>query len=171
MTEVLPGKLYLSGLAPVSEENLKKCGISVIIRVLDTEPVVEMKDIITHWYQVDDFESESHEIRKYFDAATDVINEAITSEKKVLVHCRAGVSRSATIVLCYLMKYEKKSLIEAHTFLKEKRKLIRPNLGFWSQLVDFEYSLHGENTVKMVEFKEGWGKIPDIYSEQFENLY
>ena len=32
MTEVLPGKLYLSGLAPVSEENLKKCGISVIIR-------------------------------------------------------------------------------------------------------------------------------------------
>ena len=79
--------------------------------------------------------------------------------------------RSATIVLCYLMKYKDMTLIDAHSFLKKKRSLIRPNLGFWANLVDYEYCLFQKNTVNMIKFKEGWEKIPDIYSDQFKRLY
>ena len=79
--------------------------------------------------------------------------------------------RSATIVLCYLMKYKNMTLIDAHSFLKNKRPLIRPNLGFWANLVDYEHCLFQKNTVNMIKFKEGWEKIPDIYSDQFKYLY
>jgi protein-tyrosine phosphatase len=41
-----------------------------------------------------------------------------------------GVSRSAAIVVAYLMKEHRKSLPEALDFLKSKRKIIHPNGGF-----------------------------------------
>ena len=63
--------------------------------------------------------------------------------------------RSATLVLAYLMKYHKMKLIDAHTYVKEKRPLIRPNPGFWKDLVDFEKKLFRKNTVNMVESKFG----------------
>ncbi len=65
----------------------------------------------------------------------------IDSSKKVFVHCRAGISRSSTIVIAYLMWSKRKSFFEAKKFVKERRKCIAPNPGFISQLKDFEEEL------------------------------
>jgi len=56
----------------------------------------------------------------------------------VLVHCVAGVSRSASICLAYLLKYRTRSLRAAYHLMCEKRPLVRPNIGFWRQLIRYE---------------------------------
>jgi len=52
-----------------------------------------------------------------------------------------GVSRSATIVLAYLMKYHHNTIKEAFYFLIEKRPQIWPNEGFLLQLIRYETEL------------------------------
>lgn len=57
---------------------------------------------------------------------------------RVLVHCQAGISRSATICLAYLIWSRRVRLEEAFDFVKERRGVISPNLGFMGQLLQFE---------------------------------
>lgn len=58
-----------------------------------------------------------------------------------IVHCMAGVSRSATLAIAYLMKTEKLSLEAAFSRLRAVRPVIRPNLNFLRQLAQFEEEL------------------------------
>jgi hypothetical protein len=67
----------------------------------------------------------------------DDIHAMLELDKAVLVHCAAGVSRSATIVLAYLIRHRKLSLARAWEQVSEAR-FILPNLGFWAQLMRFE---------------------------------
>lgn len=60
---------------------------------------------------------------------------------KVLIHCRAGISRSATVCIAYLMYAGRLTLDHAHDYLKRCRPLISPNLNFMRQLAEFESHL------------------------------
>ena len=75
------------------------------------------------------------DISSHFQAAFDFISNA---KDNVLVHCHAGISRSATIVLSYLMKHRNISFVDARAFLKTKRRCICPNSGFVKQLEKYE---------------------------------
>ncbi|KAK2586765.1 hypothetical protein KPH14_011793 [Odynerus spinipes] len=55
-------------------------------------------------------------------------------QENILVHCNAGVSRSPTIVISYLMASEHLSYDEAYEKVKSKRNCIKPNSGFVQQL-------------------------------------
>ena len=71
------------------------------------------------------------DIRQYFSAAFAFIDKIIQDEgKRVLVHCAMGVSRSATIVIAYLMHKERISLMDAFRKVKDRRPCIEPNRGF-----------------------------------------
>lgn len=59
---------------------------------------------------------------------------------RILVHCAVGVSRSATLVLAYLMIYHRLTLVEAIKTVKDHRGII-PNRGFLRQLVNLDNSL------------------------------
>ena len=53
------------------------------------------------------------------------------------MHCFGGISRSATIVIAYMMKKEMMNLEEAFNYVKERRDIINPNDGFIKKLLDF----------------------------------
>ena len=56
----------------------------------------------------------------------------------VLVHCRAGVSRSASVVLAYMVRFANFNLNDAFVYLRAARPAVTPNLGFMEKLVAYE---------------------------------
>lgn len=52
------------------------------------------------------------------------------SKHNVLVHCQAGVSRSPSVVIAFLMSHLGLSYSEAKEFVKKKRSCIAPNKRF-----------------------------------------
>lgn len=63
----------------------------------------------------------------------------------VFVHCHAGVSRSATVCIAYVMKHMQMDLTKSYDFVKQKRPCISPNLHFMGQLLEFEKQLTGKD--------------------------
>lgn len=70
------------------------------------------------------------------------IQEALDKNGGVLVYCTDGVSRSAAIVIAYLMYCKRKTYSDAYAFVKLKRSVAKPNFGFVKQLQNFEKSLN-----------------------------
>ena len=66
----------------------------------------------------------------------------MSSSAKVLVHCVVGVSRSATLVLAYLMLRQQLSLRQAVITVRERRWVF-PNRGFLHQLCRLDQQLRG----------------------------
>ena len=58
-----------------------------------------------------------------------------------LFNSNAGVSRSAAVVLGYLMSSNKLSLEEAMDVLRQARPCVKPNEGFLRQLQDYQKQL------------------------------
>lgn len=70
------------------------------------------------------------------------MRKAIKEENGIVyVHCHAGVSRSSTLVLAYLMQEEDIPLQQALSLLRLKRPIVCPNPGFMRQLKEFEQVL------------------------------
>ncbi|XP_028852512.1 dual specificity protein phosphatase 26-like [Denticeps clupeoides] len=90
-------------------------------------------------------DSPTYDMSANFTSAADFIHKALASGGKVLVHCHVGVSRSATVVLAYLMLKQHMNLVEAITTVKEGRGII-PNRGFLRQLIDLHVRLHGKHS-------------------------
>ncbi|XP_067910881.1 protein phosphatase Slingshot homolog 1-like isoform X2 [Heterodontus francisci] len=60
------------------------------------------------------------------------------NHSKCLVHCKMGVSRSASTVIAYAMKEYRWSLEKAYKYVKERRSVAQPNAGFMRQLAEYE---------------------------------
>lgn len=73
--------------------------------------------------------------------AINFIKTALSKGGHVLVHCYAGVSRSASTIIAYLMVERNMSFVNAATFVRKKRPIIFPNIGFQRQLLKLEYMI------------------------------
>ncbi|XP_075691716.1 dual specificity protein phosphatase 18 [Rhinoderma darwinii] len=104
----------------------------------------------------------------YFGTILHKIHEVEAAGGRTLIHCSAGISRSSTLCLAYLMKYHGLTLLAAHAHLKACRPIIRPNIGFWRQLIAYELYLFGKNTVHIIESLVGL--IPNIYETETKNM-
>ncbi|GMF19266.1 unnamed protein product [Phytophthora lilii] len=86
-------------------------------------------------------------ITQFFDAAYAFIAEAersTTAEGKpcrVLVHCTQGISRSATLVILYVIRAYHWSLAQAFNFTRAGRGVVVPNEGFLRALMREERRL------------------------------
>nr|XP_055055416.1 protein phosphatase Slingshot homolog 1 [Misgurnus anguillicaudatus] len=94
------------------------------VRVYDDETT----DLLAHWNETYNF-----------------IVKAKKNNSKCLVHCKMGVSRSASTVIAYAMKEYGWSLEKAYNFVKQKRSIAQPNPAFMKQLAEYEGILDASN--------------------------
>ncbi|XP_061624534.1 dual specificity protein phosphatase 18 [Phyllopteryx taeniolatus] len=113
-------------------------------------------------------DSPSTPLGDHFDEVADQIQHVARHGGRTLVHCNAGVSRSAALCMAFLVKHHGATLVEAHARLKACRPMVRPNNGFWKQLIRYEEQLRGSTTVRMVS--SSMGEIPDMYEEEARNM-
>ena len=63
---------------------------------------------------------------------------------RVLIHCQAGVSRSSTLAIAFVMARSNLAMLDAFRFVKSRRPIVAPNFNFMGQLLEFETALkHG----------------------------
>ncbi|EEF51705.1 dual specificity protein phosphatase PHS1 [Ricinus communis] len=93
-------------------------------------------------------DSEDSNISSIFEEASDFIDDVESKGRKVLVHCFEGKSRSATLVLAYLMLRKNFTLLEAWNALKRVHRRAQPNDGFARTLLDLDCKLHGKMSME-----------------------
>lgn len=142
-TRILPN-LYLGCQRDVlNKELMQQNGIGYVLNASNTCP---KPDFIpeSHFLRVPVNDSFCEKILPWLDKSVDFIEKAKASNGCVLVHCLAGISRSATIAIAYIMKRMDMSLDEAYRFVKEKRPTISPNFNFLGQLMDYEKTIKNQ---------------------------
>ncbi|XP_064621288.1 dual specificity protein phosphatase 10-like [Lineus longissimus] len=90
-------------------------------------------------------------LRQYFEEAFRFIEEAYKNDGNVLIHCQAGVSRSATMTIAYIMKHTHLSMIDCYKYVKARRPIISPNFNFMGQLLEFEQCLNSGKIQRTIE--------------------
>ncbi|NWW73171.1 DS13B phosphatase, partial [Climacteris rufus] len=101
-------------------------------------------DLQIEYYGVEAFDDPSFDLSIFFYDAANFIGKALhSSGGKVFVHCAMGVSRSATLVLAFLMIHENMTLVDALKTVSAHRNIC-PNSGFLSQLRDLDIKLNEE---------------------------
>ena len=127
-------KIYLGSKEGLNETDyLKKENINNVLSLLDIAP---LNNNINHKIiKLGDLYCEN--IIKYFKECIEFIEQS----DKIFIHCECGVSRSATIVIAYLMYKYKLNFNDAYLYIKRIRPEIDPNNGFRKQLNIFNDEL------------------------------
>jgi protein-tyrosine phosphatase len=156
-SEILPNFLYLGDYRNATdEEQLKALQITHIIDVT-YERLSEDKamKLGLKYLPIDIWDSEEVDIKMFFPTTNEFIaqvmaeNESQTTaavsdctKNRVLVHCRAGWSRSPSIVLAFLMNHWKINLTATTRRVVRERPMVCPNRSFRIQLIQYEKELY-----------------------------
>ncbi|XP_063798493.1 dual specificity protein phosphatase 8-like [Pseudophryne corroboree] len=140
VTRILP-HLYLGSQNDVmDQEVIIQNGITHVLNVSCSCPKpVFISD--NHFLRIPINDSYCEKILPWLTAAVEFIGKVELVNGKVLVHCLAGISRSAAVAIAYIMRSMGLSLDDAYRFVKEKRPTISPNFNFLGQLLEYEMSL------------------------------
>jgi hypothetical protein len=131
-------EIYLSGYRPATEKGiLTQYNIKYILTVGKELPPVFPDEFI--YKKIPIYDSEHIKINKYFDECFEFINSA--KGNNLLIHCGAGMSRSASILIAYLIYSKKIPYSEALRLVKSKRAIVKPNQGFEKILRNYSFEL------------------------------
>lgn len=170
ITEVLPC-LYLCGAcAIVRPETIESLSIKFVVNATIELPDTPLPDVAPEYFRVPVKDTREANLLDYFDQVADLIEETRQKHGRSLVHCLAGVSRSVSLVLAYLMKYSNMSLKSAFQHVRSVRPQVRPNVGFFKQLIEYEQRLNGITTVSMIRCSAVDEEIPDVYEPEYQTL-
>lgn len=129
-TEIFPWLFLGNAHDAVNYDTLRKKGIHCILNTTKEVDTPEAEEKGFQYLKLNLEDNSDTPIAEYFEQTHQFIEDARSRSQGVLVHCRRGISRSATIVIAYVMRYSQKNFEEAFDYVKEKRDIINPNLGF-----------------------------------------
>jgi protein-tyrosine phosphatase len=130
----------------MQKDVLEALDIDLVISVLSEDEyedfMIEREDLDGRdWIRLVLDDDENADISQYFFKVHAAISEAVKADKNILVHCAAGVSRSPSLVIAYLMIENRWSYDEAYDYVRKKRCFIYPNAGFVKQLLFLQKAL------------------------------
>jgi protein-tyrosine phosphatase len=160
ISAVVGDVLYLTNWrGAASLEQFERLGITHVAAIgaefLHDEPIKEGLE----YYRQDivDDESAGAQMGQSLHDAAAFIQRAIKGGGRCLVHCAAGVSRSTTCVLAYLLICDRQPLRESLAQVMAVRRPVWPNDGFMRALIELEErTLGGPPSITMDEYVS-WG--------------
>ncbi|GAA5901404.1 hypothetical protein JCM5296_003001 [Sporobolomyces johnsonii] len=158
---ILPGFLFLGQepTCPADLDELERLGVKQVLNLAveceDKDDEVKNRFGRYGWLPMTDSVEETG-VQEKLDEACGILADAQLQSKPVYVHCRAGKSRSVTIVLAYLVYHNHWSLKRAYSYVAERREGISPNLGFMAELMAFEERHRGTRSHGVFGSKTGF---------------
>ncbi len=135
------------GARPLTRDlaNLYQEGVRAVINMCQEfpGPVLEYKKLGIEqlWLPTIDFQPPSLE---HVSQGVDFIQKVVERGDKVYVHCKAGRARSATVVLCWLVKHRRMSIAEAQALLLTKRPHVHAKLTERQVVIEYVNRLKQE---------------------------
>jgi protein-tyrosine phosphatase len=156
--EASTGALYLGSMAAVHDTDLLRTHrIAHLVQVLEVPWMPQGdNDAGVACYRIDIQDRSSAALQPHLEAACNYIRTSLAHGDNVLVHCQQvrtcqpvraggelthpdqGVSRSASIVIAYLIRDRAMTYDAAFDLVKRRRQCIRPNAGFVKTLQEWE---------------------------------
>ncbi|ORY24985.1 hypothetical protein BCR39DRAFT_545481 [Naematelia encephala] len=144
VSTILPSFLFLGPEISSQEDvdTLKRLGVKRILNVAiecDDDEGLKLKENFERYLRVPmrDIVEESG-VAKGMRDSCEFIDDARLHSAPIYVHCKAGKSRSVTVVLAYLIHANAWTLKTSYAYVAERRKGISPNIGFVAELMQFE---------------------------------
>lgn len=135
--EILP-RLYLGDISTaMNKDEVTKLGVTDMISV-EIKPLQasDLAPCVKRYLFINVMDHSKQDILSHFDTSNEFIENALkVPTNKIYIHCVAGISRSASLVIAYVMKTRSMSYTEAFDLVQQKRRVIDPNEGFVRQLV------------------------------------
>ncbi|CDW85488.1 dual specificity catalytic domain containing protein [Stylonychia lemnae] len=135
----LGGQISAMNVTKLQEQNIKR-----VLKVNGIESAFPFKNYGIELRVLDMDDMPDFDMIPFIDTATDYIYEAISNNQGCLVVCTAGISRSASIVISYLIKYKKMNYDQAFELTKKARVFVKPNPGFERQLKAYSVKMNCE---------------------------
>ena len=119
-SEILPGVWLGTEISANDVDFLNKYKIKNIVRILNTEPSI-------NGFSYLHIPMQSSQICKtdmspYFNDAFKFITDSIISKQNILVHCKRGHHRSATLMVAYLVEQLGMDIHKVVAYIRLKRK-------------------------------------------------
>jgi len=131
--EVIPGLFVGSMHSAFNEKELQKAGVTHIVNAAGLPATFQN---LFSYMTIDLRDKEYASVLSCLPLSNAFIDASLKQHRdhKVLVHCSFGRSRSAALVIGYLMLRKDFSFKEAHDLLREKRPVVSLNESFHEQL-------------------------------------
>ncbi|XP_055702255.1 dual specificity protein phosphatase 18 [Phlebotomus papatasi] len=169
LSQILPS-LYLCGAGAARPDVISDLGVTLIVNVAPELPDTPLPEPPPAYMRVSVLDKGENDIRTHFDEVTSRIETERLKKGVTLVHCVAGVSRSTSFCLAYLIRYFGMTLRDSFLYLKATRPQIRPNVGFFRQLIAYEEEVLGLSTVSMIFIEAIGQEVPDVYAPQYKAM-
>ncbi|XP_052244315.1 uncharacterized protein LOC127853662 isoform X2 [Dreissena polymorpha] len=117
-----------------------------------------------HFLRIPVNDNYSAKLIPYFEQAFQFLDKVREANGCCLVHCLAGISRSPTLAIAYIMKHLNMSSDDAYRYVKDKRPTISPNFNFLGQLLEFEKQLQQERELNNNQSADSPSLKPDPWA-------
>ncbi|XP_026224504.1 protein phosphatase Slingshot homolog 2 isoform X2 [Anabas testudineus] len=117
-------------------EELQNSGVRYILNV--TREIDNFFPGMFEYQNIRVYDEEATNLLEYWNDTYKFITKAKKAGAKCLVHCKMGVSRSASTVIAYAMKEYGWDLDTAFDYVKERRAVTKPNPSFMKQLEEYQ---------------------------------
>lgn len=154
-TEILENSLHVGSSVDAHDlDFLKENEITAIVSLGSKlpEPIIQRFGA-TNYLHINISDSSQENILQHFPR----VNKFIDSHQTTLLHCMAGISRSSTCAIAYIMSKQSLSCREAYEFVQKRRPIIGPNFSFIGQLETYGKRLEAADQSRIISLqRKNW---------------